>query len=34
MEYTTFNTVTDLEPKRNNRFIVRFPKEFKIADWC
>ena len=34
MEYKTFNTVTDLEPKRNNRFIVRFPKEFKIADWC
>ena len=34
MEYKTFNTVTDFEPKRNNRFIVRFPKEFKIADWC
>ena len=34
MVYKTFNTVTDFEPKRNNRFIVRFPKEFKIADWC
>lgn len=30
----TFNTISDFEPKRNNRFIVRFPKEFKIADWC
>ena len=29
MEYKAFNTVTDIEPKRNNRFIVRFPKEFK-----
>jgi hypothetical protein len=34
MENKTVNTISDFEPKRNNRFIVRFPKEFQIVDWC